>query len=80
MLDPGSHTPIQTEILDPLEVNAHLRSCLHSHTAVKIKLGKPTMAEDVARVAAVRRAIGENHTLMVDANMGYSVAEGIRMW
>eukprot|EP00041_Stephanoeca_diplocostata_P019012 m.403233 g.403233 ORF g.403233 m.403233 type:complete len:464 (+) comp21191_c1_seq30:106-1497(+) len=50
----------------------------NGHTAVKIKLGKPTMAEDVSRVRAVRRAIGDEHTLMVDANMGYSVAEAIR--
>lgn len=36
--------------------------------AVKIKVGRPTLAEDVARVAAVRELIGPEATFMVDAN------------
>ena len=36
--------------------------------AVKIKVGKPSQQEDVGRVAAVRRAIGDDIELMVDAN------------
>ncbi len=35
--------------------------------AVKIKVGYPTLAEDVKRVQTVREAIGENIRLMVDA-------------
>lgn len=41
--------------------------------AVKIKVGQPTLAEDVARVKAVRELIGPNVTFMVDAN--YSMSE-----
>lgn len=35
---------------------------------VKLKIGKPDPAEDLERVAAVRRAIGPDVKLMVDAN------------
>ncbi|MCZ7649257.1 MAG: mandelate racemase/muconate lactonizing enzyme family protein [Planctomycetota bacterium] len=35
---------------------------------VKLKIGKPDPAEDLARVAAVRKAIGPGVKLMVDAN------------
>ncbi len=36
--------------------------------AVKIKVGKPSLADDVARVAAVRELIGPDVAFMVDAN------------
>lgn len=36
--------------------------------AVKMKVGKPDPQEDVRRVAAVRRSLGEEIDLMVDAN------------
>ena len=45
--------------------------------AVKIKIGQPTLAEDVERVAAVRELIGPKTTFMVDANYSMSVAEAI---
>ena len=41
--------------------------------AVKIKIGRPDMDEDIQRIAAVRKLIGKNRTLMVDAN--YSMNE-----
>jgi len=41
---------------------------------VKIKIGQPTLEEDVARVAAVRELIGPDVKFMVDAN--YSMSEG----
>ncbi|WP_371742253.1 mandelate racemase/muconate lactonizing enzyme family protein [Aestuariibacter sp. A3R04] len=46
--------------------------------AVKIKVGKPTMSEDIARVAAVRKAIGDDITFMVDANYSMSPEQAIR--
>ena len=45
--------------------------------AVKIKVGQPTLAEDVERVAAVRRMIGPDAAFMVDANYSMSVDEAI---
>jgi L-alanine-DL-glutamate epimerase-like enolase superfamily enzyme len=46
--------------------------------ALKIKVGYPTLEEDVHRVAVVRRVIGRETTLMVDANQALSTAEAIR--
>ena len=45
--------------------------------AVKIKVGRPKLAEDVKRVAAVRNLIGPDITFMVDANYALSVDEAI---
>ena len=45
---------------------------------MKIKVGQPTLAEDVARVAAVREAIGPDIAFMVDANYSMSVDEAIK--
>jgi L-alanine-DL-glutamate epimerase-like enolase superfamily enzyme len=45
---------------------------------VKIKVGAPSLKEDIARVETVRRAIGERMDLMVDANQSLTTAEAIR--
>jgi len=47
--------------------------------AVKMRLGKPTVAEDAARVAAVRDAIGPGIALMADANQQLTVDRAIRL-
>src|SRR3982751_5543178 len=44
----------------------------------KIKVGKPHLSEDVARLAAVREAVGEAFELMIDANQAFTVSEAIR--
>ncbi len=44
----------------------------------KLKVGKPHVSEDVARLAAVREAVGEGFELMVDANQAFTVSEAIR--
>jgi L-alanine-DL-glutamate epimerase-like enolase superfamily enzyme len=46
---------------------------------VKLKIGGASLAEDLARVAAVREAIGNEVRLMVDALYAYSVADALRM-
>ena len=43
----------------------------------KMKVGKPSIAEDVARLAAVREAVGDDFELMVDANQAFTVAEAL---
>ncbi len=43
------------------------------HTAMKLRAGKPGLAEDAARARAVREAIGSGTALMMDANQGWSV-------
>jgi L-alanine-DL-glutamate epimerase-like enolase superfamily enzyme len=45
---------------------------------VKIKIGRPHVAEDVARLAAVRKALGAAFDIMTDANQGFTVSEAIR--
>ena len=45
--------------------------------ALKIKVGQPSLEEDLQRVAAVRQLIGPKITFMVDANYSMSVAEAI---
>lgn len=44
----------------------------------KLKVGKPSIAEDVARLQAVREAVGDSFELMVDANQAFTVAEARR--
>jgi len=45
--------------------------------AVKIKVGYPTLREDLARIACVRRAIGDDVPLMVDANQSLTASEAL---
>jgi L-alanine-DL-glutamate epimerase-like enolase superfamily enzyme len=45
---------------------------------VKIKVGSPTLEEDVARIEAVRSVLDPDHLIMVDANQVFSVAEALR--
>ena len=44
----------------------------------KVKVGKPSLAEDVARLSAVRNAVGDDFEVMVDANQAFTVAEARR--
>ena len=38
----------------------------------KVKIGKPTAAEDVARLSALRDAVGPAYEIMTDANQGFA--------
>src|SRR5579872_5922372 len=46
--------------------------------AIKMKVGRKRLAEDVARVRAMRAHLGEGFPLMADANMKWGVDEAIR--
>lgn len=48
------------------------------YNAVKIKVGREDLAEDVARVRAVRQLIGPEAGFMIDANYSLSVDQAIR--
>lgn len=48
------------------------------HDGIKIKVGRPDLAEDIARVAAVRAHIGRDVKFMVDANYGMDRATAIK--
>ncbi len=47
--------------------------------AMKMRLGLPDPAQDIARVRAVRTAIGPGVKLMADANQGLNEAKAIRL-
>lgn len=65
----------------PLPLNALLRQVEgyleRGVRGVKVKVGRPDPEDDEARLAAVRRLIGEETDLMVDANMGWTVEQAI---
>jgi len=44
----------------------------------KIKIGRPHVAEDHRRLAAVRAALGPDYEIMTDANQGFTLDEAIR--
>lgn len=47
--------------------------------AAKIKIGKPSLAEDRERLLAVREAVGDSFDIMVDANQAFTVSEAVQM-
>ena len=46
--------------------------------AIKMKVGRPKLSEDVARVRAMRERLGADFPLMADANMRWSVDQAIQ--
>ena len=46
--------------------------------AIKMKVGRERLSEDVARIAAMRKHLGDGFALMVDANMKWTVDEFIK--
>lgn len=46
--------------------------------AIKMKVGRPRLSDDLERVRAVRQVLGDDILLMVDANKGWSVDHAIR--
>ena len=67
------------DLLLPLEeLLRQTRAALdRGHRAVKMKVGRDSLSEDLERVAAMRDLVGPEAPLMVDANMRWSVAEAI---
>lgn len=70
----GGWLHISTEdlIKDALEMQAK------GFAGAKIKIGKPSVAEDRARLKAVREAVGNEFQIMVDANQSFSLSEALR--
>ena len=46
--------------------------------AIKMKVGRPKLSEDLSRVAAIRELLGPDIPLMVDANMRWTVEQALR--
>lgn len=54
------------------------RAAEQGHRAIKTKIGYPTLAEDLAVLRALRRAVGPDVQIMVDYNQGLTVPEALR--
>lgn len=63
--------------LDELVAQAE-RWVAAGHDAVKIKVGKPDLAEDLDRVAAVREVLGPRRRLLLDANQRWDLDTATR--
>ena len=59
-------------------VDEGLRAREMGFRGAKMKVGKPTVPEDVVRLAALRDAVGSEFELMVDANQAFTVSEARR--
>jgi len=65
-------------LMAPDELAAEAEQLLaRGFRALKLRLGYPTLAEDLAAVRAVRARVGEEIALMVDYNQALSVAEAL---
>jgi L-alanine-DL-glutamate epimerase-like enolase superfamily enzyme len=54
------------------------RAVAQGFRGVKMKVGAPTLEEDVARIEAVRGVVGPDLSVMVDANQVFSLPEALR--
>jgi len=70
----GGWLHIETDAL----VNDALEAQARGFGGSKIKIGRPHLAEDRDRLAAVREAVGVNYEIMVDANQAFGRAEATR--
>lgn len=65
-----------------LSAEALVEQTLHAKAqgfrGAKIKIGRPHVSEDVARLSAVRAAVGAGFDIMVDANQGFTRPEAVR--
>lgn len=48
------------------------------HKVFKLKIGRRTPAEDIAHVAAIKRALGDRAAVRVDVNMAWSESQALR--
>lgn len=70
----GGWLHIDTQAL----VNDALQAQSLGFAGAKIKIGRPHLSEDRARLKAVRDAVGDSFEIMVDANQSFSRAEATR--
>ncbi len=82
----GGHDPRVDCYAGGIDLNFPLDQLLRTHDdniakgfrAIKMKVGRPSLADDVARVKAMREHLGAGFPLMVDANMKWSADTAIR--
>lgn len=59
-------------------VDQTLEAKAQGFQGAKIKVGRPHVSEDLARLSAVRQAVGAGFDLMTDANQGFNRPEVVR--
>jgi len=65
--------------IDEAELVAEAEAAVaQGFAGTKIKVGRPRLQEDLRRLGAVRRAVGDAFQVMTDANQGFRVDEAIR--
>jgi L-alanine-DL-glutamate epimerase-like enolase superfamily enzyme len=69
---------IDLELPLPQLIQQTERNLARGFRAIKMKVGRRRLSEDVERVAAMRSHLGRDFPLMVDANMRWTVDEAIR--
>ena len=82
----GGNDPIVEAYAGGIDLNFRLDDLLTQTSgfldagfkAIKMKVGRDNLREDIERVAAVREHVGKNFRIMVDANMRWSVDQAIR--
>ncbi len=78
------HIPVYTTEggwlhMSQAEIVADAEAALaNGFAGTKIKVGRATVQEDITRLSAVRRVVGDGFQVMTDANQGFTVAEAIR--
>jgi muconate cycloisomerase len=50
----------------------------HRHNVFKLKIGRKSVAEDIAHVSAIKRAVGDRAAVRVDINMAWSETDALR--
>jgi L-alanine-DL-glutamate epimerase-like enolase superfamily enzyme len=66
------HIPTETIVAETLAAQSA------GFKGAKVKVGLPHVSDDVARLKAVRAAVGDGFELMVDANQCFTLAEALR--
>ncbi len=66
------HLPVETLVSETLAAQQA------GFKGAKLKVGKPHVSEDVARLRAVRDAVGDGFELMIDANQCFTLSEALR--
>ena len=66
------HLPTDTIVRETLAAQAA------GFKGAKVKVGLPHMSEDIARLKAVRDAVGSDFEIMVDANQCFTLSEALR--
>ena len=67
------HTPLE-QVLENVTISREF-----GIGGIKLKVGQPNQSEDLRRVMAVRKALGDDFPLMVDANQQWDRETAIRM-